>query len=530
MTEYIVKFTDKSKTPITVYENSIDNSSTDISLPGRKKLEYGRDLNANFLHILENFACPEDPENPGFPDFEKASFQSDTNKKLLTAPVEGQLWFNLTQETLFVWNGSAWLALGMDGDIASNWGVLTDGMQIPRPKNKYGYTFKYEECAWIVSPFKLEGSFRYMQCTTDDNGWVTMTYTPESPNAAPIKGCATYMIVGIKGNVNLGQQEGIPDATPIPSPTPTPTPSITKSAQPTPTASVTPTPWVSATQTPQPTPSATPPPSASPTPTPINYIASISASPAGQVAPGANICYTISLNYPAPAAGKDVRLIRSGDTSNICASTEGETVGPIISDETIQFSAGQLSTQICRTAPAAPPPPPTPTATPRYACKQVAADGNVWGATYWTGFMCQTNNGGPQDYFTNTSGGSGNYYPCTQWTACNNATSFSSTQTIANNPVRGNRVYYNAVPAAQLVMQIQIPGVASSNVFNTYIYGTTPQTQTHILTAGSRTFTLVINMNPVLVSTSGSNKTWTIYTDYTVTDNQTGVVTAFCNI
>lgn len=530
MTEYIVKFTDKSKTPLTIYENSIDNSSTDISLPGRKKLEYGRDLNANFLHLLENFACPEDAANPGFPDFEKASFQSDTTKKLLSAPVEGQLWFNLTQETLFVWNSGAWVALGMDGDIAANWGIIHHGAQIPRPVNKYGYTFKYEECSWIVSPFKLEGAFRFMQCSTDDEARVTMTYTPENPNAQPILDCATYMIVGIKGNVNLGERLPIPDPTPIPSPTPTPTPSITRSAEPTPTASVTPTPGVSPTQTPAISPSSTPAPSATPTPTPINYVANISANPQGQVAPGQNICYNINLNYPAPASGFIVRFLRSGDTSNICASTNNETSGPIIEDMTINFDPGQLATQICRTAPAAPPPPPTPTATPRYACKNVHPDNNSWGATYWHGFMCQNVNGGNYDYFTNASSGGGDYYPCTQWTACNNATSFQSTQTIANNPVRGNRVYYNAIPCAQLAISVSIPGVADSNVFHEFLYGTTAQTVTRVITAGNRTFTVTLNMNPVLVSQSGSNKTWTVYSNYTVTDNQTGEVTAFCNL
>ena len=59
MTDYSVKFTNKNKTPIEVAETAIRNDAADITLFGRKKLEYGRDMNANFLHILENFAVQE---------------------------------------------------------------------------------------------------------------------------------------------------------------------------------------------------------------------------------------------------------------------------------------------------------------------------------------------------------------------------------------------------------------------------------------------------------------------------------------
>ena len=216
-------------------------------------------MNANFLHLLENFACPEQPNFlPTSPDFTKISDKDSQGRKLLSNPIEGQLWFNTTQETLFVFDGADWLALGMAGDIAANWGVIADGETIPQPKNKSGYIFPYSECSWIVSPLKIEGGFRYMQCFTDENAKVTMQYTPDSSGATPVSGCATYMIVGIKGNVNKGTLQPIPDPTPLPSKTPTPTPSVTRTIQPSITASVTPTPGVSATGTPVVTPTKTP--------------------------------------------------------------------------------------------------------------------------------------------------------------------------------------------------------------------------------------------------------------------------------
>ena len=209
MTDYFVKFTDASKPPIEISESAVNNSATDISLFGRKRLEYGRDMNANFLHILENFAAEENPLLPGTPDLTKTSFIADTTKRLLSTPIEGQLWFNLTQETLYVYDGTAWVAMGMIGDMAANWGIISDGGQLPRPVNQHGYRFDYDECAWIVSPFSIPTSFSYMQCWTDDEANVTMTYVPTG-SSSDVGGCATYMIVGIKDNTNLGIWNPIP--------------------------------------------------------------------------------------------------------------------------------------------------------------------------------------------------------------------------------------------------------------------------------------------------------------------------------
>lgn len=528
MTDYNVKFTNKDKTPITISENNVNNTATDISLFGRKRLEYGRDMNANFLHILENFACEENPLLPGNPDLSKTAFLADTTKRLLSTPVEGQLWFNVTQESLFVFNGSSWVALGMVGDIAANWGVIAHGEQLPRPVNQHGYVFEYSECSWIVSPFAIGNVFTYMQCLTDEFANVTMFYNPEG-SSTPTFGCANYLIVGIKGNVNLGTQLPIPSATPAPSPTPTPTPTITTTPVVSPTPSVTSTPGVSATPTPTATRTATPAPTVTPSASRINYQLAITASPSGNVLPGAQVCYTISLNYPAPATGYSFVLTRSGDFTGVCASTDGTLVGPLLDTTNGFIPPNQSSVQICKNAPRPAAPTPTPTATPRTACKVVPGEvGNVWGATYWHGFQCANTAGGALVYFTNASGGSGNYSPCTQYTACNNATSFISTQTININPVRDNVQRYNATPAVNLNMRIQIPGIATSATYARIVYGTTAQTVSDIITVGNRTFTITINMTPTLIASSGNNRTWQVASDYTIVDNETGQVLGFC--
>src|SRR5690606_35400565 len=189
-------------------------------------------------------------------------------------------------------------------------------------------TFQPSECAWIVSPFVIDTSFSYMQCVTDEYGLVTMTYNPEG--GLPVEGCANYLIVGIRGNNIVPDLEPIPSPTPPPSPTPTPSPTRTMTPVVSPTPSVTPTPGVSPTPTVTVTPTTSVTPSVTPSASPITYVLSLSSSQSGSVLPGSNICYTVSLNYPAPGAGYPVTLTRSGDLSSVCVSTDGTAVGPVL--------------------------------------------------------------------------------------------------------------------------------------------------------------------------------------------------------
>lgn len=298
---YNVKFTDKNKLPIEIAENTI-NVDNDVTLFGRKKLEYGEDLNANLLHILENFACDEEVGNPGVPDTTTTSTIADTAKKLLTTPVQGQLWWNKTQNCMFSWDGTEWVAMSMKGDIAVNWGTLCDGEQIPKPVSASGYIFDYSECVWIVSPKFTSGNFEYVLCYTDENAVVTMQYGIEG--GATRQGVASFMIVGLKGNFNLGSI--VPITPPDPEPTPSPTPAVTPTRTSTPAVvpvspvpvspSPTSTPDVTTTRTPTPTPtqgsSVTPTPTGTPaptlTPTPTGTPAStpaVTATPTGTPPP-----------------------------------------------------------------------------------------------------------------------------------------------------------------------------------------------------------------------------------------------------
>lgn len=62
MTTYFVKHTDITKQPKIVEEGSINDSSLDITLFGRIRLEYGEKLNQNLLNMLENFSIGQSPD------------------------------------------------------------------------------------------------------------------------------------------------------------------------------------------------------------------------------------------------------------------------------------------------------------------------------------------------------------------------------------------------------------------------------------------------------------------------------------
>lgn len=104
---YIVNFTDSTtKTPITVFDNTT-SEDTSVRFPGRNVAGYGQIIAENFLHLLENFASSEPPVNP----------------------VEGQLWYNSTDEILLIWDNTSWKA-------ASN--IQRSGAEPPAESSRNG--------------------------------------------------------------------------------------------------------------------------------------------------------------------------------------------------------------------------------------------------------------------------------------------------------------------------------------------------------------------------------------------------------
>lgn len=271
MTNYNVHYTDDQKTPITMVEGTEDNTTLDLSIFGNTFLEYGQELNENILHLLENFACPMGSAGGNIIANATPNTTNGSYNSLLTRPTEGQIWYNTTLRKLYYWDGAHWRPISSKNDIAANWGLITDGFQIPRPVSATtGHLFNYVECIWSVSPANFGGTFDYMACSTDNVGTVNMKYR-NAGSTTMTSGVANYLIIGIRANLNHGT--GFAMTPPAPSassvgptptasntPTHTPTPSTTRTltASPLPSGTLPPTPSNTASQTPSHTPTRTP--------------------------------------------------------------------------------------------------------------------------------------------------------------------------------------------------------------------------------------------------------------------------------
>jgi hypothetical protein len=89
MDNYRIEFSNKSKTPFEVGYRTF-NSRTSLTLPGKNSVNYGKDLNSCFYHLLESFCNDLPPVNP----------------------IEGQTWYDTTSMSLRVYDGNYWASVG----------------------------------------------------------------------------------------------------------------------------------------------------------------------------------------------------------------------------------------------------------------------------------------------------------------------------------------------------------------------------------------------------------------------------------
>ena len=68
-----------------IIDSSVDTTATDLSLIGKNVIGYGEYINENFIKLLENFASTSSPNNP----------------------IAGQIWFDLTENRLKVYDGNS---------------------------------------------------------------------------------------------------------------------------------------------------------------------------------------------------------------------------------------------------------------------------------------------------------------------------------------------------------------------------------------------------------------------------------------
>ena len=126
----------------TVADASIDRT-TDLVFLGRNYAGYGEPQNENFLKLLENFANRTPPSKPieGQLWYDTANkqinfFDTDNWKSLANldvntvnplsvsrTPSAGDLWYNKTEQQLFVYNGSEYTLIGppIGADTKAGW-------------------------------------------------------------------------------------------------------------------------------------------------------------------------------------------------------------------------------------------------------------------------------------------------------------------------------------------------------------------------------------------------------------------------
>lgn len=82
---YTIDFSNITKDPIIVEDNTVESTRTSLDIPGRNTTGYGTIVGQNFIKLLENFANGSPPRTP----------------------VEGQLWFDSNSKRLLVSDSTA---------------------------------------------------------------------------------------------------------------------------------------------------------------------------------------------------------------------------------------------------------------------------------------------------------------------------------------------------------------------------------------------------------------------------------------
>lgn len=131
---YTVRYTDEANKGIIIVEdNTINDTDTSLSIPGRNTTSYGAIVAENFLHLLENFANSGAPSNPTEGQLwydtspgenKQLKIYDGTNwvaagnvKKGATEPavsqsIIGDLWSDTNNQQLYLFTGSAWTLVG----------------------------------------------------------------------------------------------------------------------------------------------------------------------------------------------------------------------------------------------------------------------------------------------------------------------------------------------------------------------------------------------------------------------------------
>ena len=135
MAEYQVDFTDSvNKGSIIVDDGTTNSTDTSLVFPGRNFANYGKIVNENFLHLLENFANNTAPDNPiegqlwydntdgidqlkiydGTQWVSAGGLKKANSEPEASSSILGDLWVDTANKQLYIYSGSGWILVGPD--------------------------------------------------------------------------------------------------------------------------------------------------------------------------------------------------------------------------------------------------------------------------------------------------------------------------------------------------------------------------------------------------------------------------------
>lgn len=128
MAYFIFKSNDSSTPFAIINEQTFDNTSTSLTLVGRRRVDYGQSQQQNQLWLLENFASPNQPSNAVIGQlwmdtstntikvFTGGNFvrvaNANIGSTLPSNPEGGQMFFNTTTQKFNVYNGTQFVEIG----------------------------------------------------------------------------------------------------------------------------------------------------------------------------------------------------------------------------------------------------------------------------------------------------------------------------------------------------------------------------------------------------------------------------------
>ena len=149
---YNINYTDTVANPtgITVEDQSLNNTDTDLVFVGKNFPGYAQFIGENFLHLLENFANNSAPSNPvlGQLWYDKGELVSPAKpqlrvwngtswteagnvKKAIVQPQEsnsiaGDLWVDTTNQQLYLFTGTEWVLVGPQFNSSTSTGFKAE--------------------------------------------------------------------------------------------------------------------------------------------------------------------------------------------------------------------------------------------------------------------------------------------------------------------------------------------------------------------------------------------------------------------